>query len=156
RWSPTRTALAIAVSAGLTALMLGKNAAVAGSDLVPVDTRCVDLRWVEQLRAAVMRPYVEVLGPGDEGLELGTRVGQQFGVHPEPGGDGQPAVERVALLAHLGNGGLQADHRHDSLVAVVERLAAGALPIGENVLRRPRAALLGHAAELRQVVVTVR
>ena len=41
-------------------------------------------------------------------------------MNPEPGGEGEGAVQLVAVLAHLGHGGPAPDHGHDALVLVVE------------------------------------
>ena len=101
----------------------------------------------------MVRPHVELVRPGQERLHLGARVCEQLRVHAEPGGEGDPAVQLVSVLADLGDRRLPADHRHDSLVVVVEGLAELALHAREDVLRRPVARLLRHAAELRKRVV---
>ena len=67
-----------------------------------------------------MRPDVELIGPAKEGVHLGPGVGQQLGVHAKPSGEGEPAVQLVAVLADLGDRRLPADHGHDPLVVVVE------------------------------------
>ncbi len=64
-------------------------------------------------------------------------------------------MQLVVVGAHLGDGRAVADHRHDPLVLVVERLARFAGVIGEDVLGRPPAGLEGDRAELRQVVAVV-
>ena len=71
------------------------------------------------------------------------------GVHAEPGGERDHAVELVAVRPDLGDRGAAADHRHDALVVVVERLARLAGGVGEDVLGRPGAALQRDRAELR-------
>ena len=50
----------------------------------------------------------------------------------------------------LGDRRAAADHRHDALVVVVERLARLAGEVGEQVVGRPRAALQRDRAELRE------
>src|SRR6476659_1797173 len=139
---------------GEPARTAGRTGAWSGSSsratarLSPVDFRQLDLVGIQELGRAVVRPEVEVVGPGDERLELGTGVGQELGVYAEPRREREPTVHLVAVRADLGHRGLSAVHRHDALVAVVERLLSGATEATENVLRRPLAGLLGHAAQL--------
>jgi len=47
-----------------------------------------------------------------------------------------------SVTAHLRDGSSPADHRHDPLVAVLERLAGLAIDVGTDVLGGPPAALL--------------
>ena len=70
-------------------------------------------------------------------------------MHAEPGGERDRAVQLVAVRSDLGDRGAAADHRHDALVVVVERLARLAGGVGEDVLGGPGAALQGDRAELR-------
>ena len=55
----------------------------------------------------------------------------------EPGHVRELPVDLVVVLADLRDRGAAADHRHDALVLVVERLSRLALEVGEDVLRRP-------------------
>jgi hypothetical protein len=71
-------------------------------------------------------------------------------VHTEPCRECEPAVQLVSVLADLGDRGPATDHRHDSLVPVVERRSRYALHGGQDVLRGPVARLLGDTAELRE------
>ena len=66
---------------------------------------------------------VEVVpGPGQEGVGPAVHPAEQHGVHAEPGRERERTLDLVAVLADLGDGGVAADHRHDALVLVVERL----------------------------------
>ena len=71
-------------------------------------------------------------------------------MHAQPRRERESAFQLVAMLPDLGHSRLAADHRHDALVLVLERPAALALHVGEDVLRCPVARLLGDAPELRQ------
>ena len=114
--------------------------------VLPVDAGGV--RAVEHLRAARAREVVPA--PGDERVDAVAHAGHQRRVDAEPGGEGDRAVQLVAVRAHLGDRGAAPDHRHDALVVVVEGLARLAGEVGEHVVGRPRAALQRHGAELRQ------
>ena len=100
-----------------------------GPQLLPRTSRCAECRSSDGSSSSPTggAAGVELLGPGEEGLHLGAGVGQQLGVHAEPGGEGDPAVQLVAVRADLGDGRLPADHRHDALVVVVERRAGRAV-----------------------------
>ena len=95
---------------------------------------------------------VEVVpGPGEEGVGLAVRAAEQHRVHAEPGGEGDRALDLVAVLADLGDGGVAADHRHDALVLVAEGLASAAPCSSRRMFcRGPAPGLLGDRAELRQ------
>ena len=54
------------------------------------------------------------------------------------------------MLAHLGDGGVTSDHRHDPLVVVVERLHRFAVDVVQDVLRRPLAGLQRDRSQLRE------
>src|SRR3954471_15333823 len=116
--------------------------------LVPVDLG--DVGSIEHLRAARGREVVP--SPGHERVDPVAHAEHERGVHAEPGGEGDDAVQLVAVRADLGDGGAAADHRHDALVVVVERLGVIAARDGADVVRRPRAALERDGAEPGQRV----
>ena len=62
--------------------------------------------------------------PVDERVDAGAHAGHQRGVDAQPGGERDRAVQLVAVRPDLGDRGAAADHRHDALVLVVERLGA--------------------------------
>ena len=61
-------------------------------------------------------------------------------------------MQLVTVRADLGDRGPAADHRHDALVVVVERLTRLAREVRQHVVTRPAAALLRDRAELGQEV----
>ena len=71
---------------------------------------------------------------------------------PEPGGEGDVAVQLVVVSAHLGDGGAAADHRHDALVLVVERFARLAVDVGAGCSSPPTARPAGPPTELGEHV----
>ena len=117
--------------------------------VVPVDLRGVSA--VEDVGAAGLGEAVP--GPIDERLDLGPRTGHQAGVDAEPGHVRELAVDLVVALADLGDRRAAADHGHDPLVVVAEVLAALAVEAGDDVVRRPRAALERDRSELGQRLV---
>ena len=72
------------------------------------------------------------------------------GVHAEPGRERERSVDLTTARAHRGDRRAAADHRHDALVLVLERLRRPAREVRQQVLRGPLAALERHGAELRQ------
>src|SRR3954463_2359108 len=108
--------------------------------LAPVDLDCA--RAVQHLWAAATREVVP--SPVDERLDPVADAGHQQGVDTQPCEEGGQAVQLAPPRADLGERGAAPDHRHDALVAVRERPAGAAVEAGEDVLRRPHAALERH------------
>ncbi len=94
---------------------------------------------------------VEVVpGPGEEGVGLAVRAAEQHRVHAEPRRERDRALDLVAVLADLGDGGVAADHRHDALVLVVERArSCSRLRSRRMFCAAQRPGLLRDRAELR-------
>ena len=88
--------------------------------------------------------------PGHEGVGLAVRAAQQHRVDAEPGREGDRALDLVPVLADLGDGGVAADHRHDALVLVLERLGGLAVSLTQDVLGGPPAGLLRDRSQLRE------
>ncbi len=109
---------------------------------------------VERLRGALLAE--EVLGPALERIDAVAAPGHEGGVDPQPGREGDLAVELDAGR-DLGDRGASADHRHRPLVAIVERLGGPPIDLGDDRVGRGMAALQGHRAELRvRLVLAVR
>ena len=94
-----------------------------GAVLAPVDLRSV--RAVQHLGAARLREVGPE--PVDEGFDPGAHAGHQHGVHPKPRYERDRSVDLAAFLAHRRDRRATAepataDHRHDALVPVLERL----------------------------------
>ena len=70
-------------------------------------------------------------------------------MHAEPGGERDRAVQLVVVLAHLGDRGAVADHRHDALVVVLERGRRFAIDRGEDALGHRSSCLQGDRTKLR-------
>jgi hypothetical protein len=77
-----------------------------------------------------------------------VHAAEQHGVDAEPGGEGEWALYLMAVLAHLGNGGVATDHRHDALVLVDEGLGTLSPQVTNDILCGPFSRLLGDGAEL--------
>ena len=90
-----------------------------------------------------------VPAPGHERIRPAADPAHQVRVHAQPGGERDRPVQLVPVLADLGHGGTAADHRHDPLVVVVERLAGVPADVGDHVAGRPLPALQGDRAQLR-------
>src|SRR5262245_58917521 len=94
---------------------------------------------------------VEVVpGPRQEGVGFAVRAAQQHRVYTEPGGEGDRAIDLMPVLADLRDGRVPADHRHDALVLVVERLGRLSVTFTQDVVGGPNAGLLCDRAQLRQ------
>jgi len=94
---------------------------------------------IEHLRSAGLGEVVPA--PVDECLDAVAHAAHQRGVHTQPGGERDRAVELVAMLADLGDGGASADHCHDPLVLVMERRRRLAGRLREDALRNACPAL---------------
>src|SRR5262245_40990240 len=86
--------------------------------LPPVDTGRV--RTVQDLRRPGLAEVVP--RPAHEGVHPLPDAAHQPDVDAEPRRERDRPVQLVAMLTHLGDGRVAADHRHDALVVVVERL----------------------------------
>ena len=73
-------------------------------------------------------------------------------VDAQPGGERDVTVELVVVRPHLGDRRAVADHRHDPLVLVVERLPRRAGDGRRGCSGRPLPGLQGDGSELGQVV----
>src|SRR5688572_30414510 len=71
-------------------------------------------------------------------------------MHPKPCRKGNRAVKFVAMFTDFSDSGIAADHRHDALVEVLERLFRLARDVRFNVLRAPLARLFRDRCQLRQ------
>ncbi len=100
--------------------------------IAPVDAG--DVAPIEDLRPATLAEVIPA--PVDEGVDAVAEARHEGGVDAEPGRERDPALELV-VVAHLGDRGAAADHRHDALVEVVERLAGLALDVGRGCSWRP-------------------
>ena len=119
---------------------------VGASVVAPVDARGVGV--VDDGGAAAVGERVP--GPVDERVDPGAGGVEQPGVHAEPGGEGDGAVQLVVVLAHLGDRGTVADHRHDALVVVLERRGLACRRSTARMLSGDRPARLeGDRSELR-------
>ena len=70
----------------------------------------------------------------------------------EPHSIGYRAFEFVAPLPDLGDGGILADHRHDTFVVIVESGTRLARDIGQDILGCPPPRLLCYRTELRKEI----
>ena len=86
--------------------------------LAPVDLRGV--RAVHHLGTAHARDVRP--SPVDDASQAGADAGHQRGVHAEPGRERDGPWTSRRRLAHRGDRRAAADHRHDALVLVLERL----------------------------------
>ena len=154
-WNPSVSAIWVrawassAASGRLRSTGYVEVAVVAGSAggvVAPVDLGCI--RAVDHLgatHAGHVRP-----GPVGEACRRARTPVISSHVHPSQAANAERSVHLPAARTHRGDRGSAADHRHDALVLVAERLRRPAGEVREQVLGGPHPALERHGAELRE------